>query len=122
MLILMIKDGVISETEEEIIMSIGKTLGFERRFCGGAIKEVSENEFILDHPPIFSDSKYAESFILDGLTLALSDREIDPEELKFLKSTASANNISEEWFSEIIKSHLNDKVNLNGSLKIVNYL
>ncbi len=103
LLILIRKDRKVSVEEKELIMNVGSRLGFEKRFCETAINEILENEFIEDEAPVFSASPVAESFILDGLTLAISDSDLNPEELDFLKATLDKNHLTENWFSDKLK-------------------
>lgn len=103
LLILIRKDHKVTSKEKELMMNVGTRLGFEKKFCETAINEILENEFIVDDAPEFSDLSVAESFILDGITLAISDKDLNPEELLFLKATLEKNNLSENWFSDKLK-------------------
>ena len=107
LLILIRKDHKVSVEEKELMMNVGTRLGFEKRFCETAINEILENEFIEEDAPVFSESPVAESFILDGLTLAISDSDLNPEEIEFLKATLSKNNLAENWFSDRLKDAIN---------------
>lgn len=103
LLILIRKDHKVTSKEKELMMNVGTRLGFEKKFCETAINEILENEFIVDDAPEFSDLSVAESFILDGITLAISDKDLNPEELLFLKATLEKNNLTENWFSDKLK-------------------
>jgi hypothetical protein len=107
LLILIRKDHKVSVEEKELMMNVGTRLGFEKRFCETAINEILENEFIEDEAPIFSATSVAESFILDGLTLAISDSDLNPNEIDFLRATLNKNNLAENWFSDKLKVALN---------------
>jgi hypothetical protein len=98
LLLLIRKDGKVTDTEKELTRRIGKSLGFEKEFCDNAIQEILENKFIVDSPPEFSSTELAKKFIKDGLTLASSDDEILAPEEEWLKSTAKKNGLSLEWF------------------------
>jgi hypothetical protein len=106
MLILMKMDRRIDNAEKDLLIKIGKTLGFEKNFCLTAIKELLDNEFISEDIPIFSNEEYAKCFIQDGLRLAVSDNELNPNELNYLKKTLLLNNLEENWFKEKIKNLL----------------
>ncbi len=108
MLLLIGKDNKIENNERELLNKLGDKLGFDKRFVSTAIDELLENEYINETAPEFSHVPFAESFIKDGLNLAFSDDDINPDELSYLKSTASANGLHEEWFSSQIKSFLNN--------------
>ncbi len=103
LLILIRKDHKVSSEEKKLMMNVGTRLGFEKKFCETAINEILENEFIVEDAPEFSDLPVAESFILDGITLAISDNDLSPDELVFLKATLEKNHLTENWFSDKLK-------------------
>jgi hypothetical protein len=103
LLILIRKDHKVSSEEKELLMNVGTRLGFEKKFCETALNEILENEFIEDDAPEFSNLPIAESFIQDGITLAISDSDLNPEELLFLKATLDKNHLTENWFSDKLK-------------------
>ena len=80
LLLLIRKDHKITESEIQLMKRIGKTLGFEPKFCDNAIHEILENKYIVDVTPEFSTKEIAIKFIKDGLTLAFSDNEAHPSE------------------------------------------
>jgi hypothetical protein len=100
LLLLIRKDGKVTDAETELTKRIGKSLGFEEEFCDNAIHEILENRFIVDTPPEFSSRELAMKFIKDGLTLASSDDEVRAPEEEWLKSTATKNGLGIEWFSQ----------------------
>jgi hypothetical protein len=100
LLLLIRKDGRVTDKEKELTRRIGKSLGFEKEFCDNAIHEILENKFIVDTPPEFSSRELAMKFIKDGLTLASSEDEVRAPEEEWLKSTATKNGLSVEWFSQ----------------------
>ncbi len=114
MLILAIKDNVIVEQEENILMYLGAKLGFEKKFCHNAIQQSLGNEYIIQTPPVFSQKNIAEQFLLDGLKLAVSDNNLDPYELQWLNSVAQVNKIEQEWLSNKLADFINTQ-NDNGS-------
>ena len=98
LLLLISKDGRISEPETILMKRIGKSLGFEKNFCNNAIQEILENEHVSIEPPKFSTNELAKKFIKDGLMLADADNEIHAFEEAWLKTTAEKNCIDVEWF------------------------
>ncbi len=100
LLLLIRKDRKVSDPEVQLMMRIGKTLGFEREFCENAITEILENEHIVDAPPEFSSEGIAKKFIKDGLGIALSDEEYHSAEEEWLLSVARVNGLDPEWFRE----------------------
>ncbi len=111
LLILMIKDRKIDDGERKILENVGKLLGFESEFCKTAINESLENEYLLDDVPAFSNKDIAQSFVMDGLKLAVSDRELNPEELSYLIATIKKNEIDIEWFSKQLENLV---INIDG--------
>ena len=100
LLLLMRKDRKIAEAEVQLMQRIGKALGFGKEFCDNAIRDVLENEYIVDTPPEFSSEELAIKFIKDGLSLALSDNDFDLSEEEWLRMTAEKNGLDPEWFSQ----------------------
>ncbi|MBU1096148.1 MAG: hypothetical protein KKB34_06655 [Bacteroidetes bacterium] len=124
LLILMRKDRKIDEVERKFLIKIGKLLGFEKKFCERAISDLLENVYLIDDIPKFSRKEFAESFILDGLSLAVSDMELNPDEINFLKATIKENNLSESWFSKNLEDLIKKKEinNSNITLSVEQYL
>ena len=117
------KDRKISQNERDIMLKIGTMLGFEKEFCNNAINEILVNKYIIPDPPKFSDAKIAESLIIDGLKLALSDRELNKEEFEYLSSIAEKNGISKNWLKNQIEKELyKDGNSSKADFKIVQYL
>jgi hypothetical protein len=98
LLLLVRKDRKISQSETGLMKRIGKSLGFEKEFCENAIRDILENEYIVDTPPEFSTKELALRFIRDGLALAYSDNEYDPAEKEWLRSTAERNSVEPDVF------------------------
>jgi len=98
LLLLSRKDQKVTEAEAELMKRIGKTLGFEREFCDNAIREILENEYILDTHPTFSTGELAMRFIKDGLTLACSNKEFPAFEAEWLRATAVKYGLDMKWF------------------------
>lgn len=93
LLLLLRKDEKLSTAEVELVLRVGLTLGFEKEFCENAIKEILENEHIIDTPPTFSSPDLAVKFVRDGLRIASSDNELHPTELEWLWATAERNGL-----------------------------
>lgn len=106
LLLLTAKDKNISEPEKNLLLQIGKDLGFAKDFCEKALKELPFNEYIVDLPPVFSNRELAEIFIIEGLKLAFSDKNLHVFELKWLLKTADLNNIAREWVMDGVISFL----------------
>lgn len=97
LLILIGKDRKISEEERISLRKIAKVLGFNKEFCDNAISELLDNEYIIESPPEFSDPEIAKAFVIDGIRIAFSDKEIHIFELNWLKSVAEKNSLDKEW-------------------------
>ena len=94
------KDNELSESEKKIIRSIAERLGFATDFYEDTLKTLLANKYILEDPIKFSNKKIAESFVIDGLKLALSDNSEKSIEIDWLKKIAGTNNLNEEWFNK----------------------
>lgn len=102
LLILARKDNQLSESEKTILKNISEKLGFAADFYEETIKNLLYNKHIGDEPIKFSNEKIAESFISDGLKLALSDDTLTENELNWLKKTAAVNGITEARVDNLI--------------------
>jgi hypothetical protein len=106
LLILIRSDKVITESEKRMVLNCGASLGFERRFCETAINELLENEYILDTPPVFSNSELAECFLRDAIRVALADKTMHLFELQWLIDFAQSNGLPLERVDELIKFYI----------------
>ncbi len=124
LLLLIKKDKIITKGENDLMIKIGQTLGFEKVFIKNAINDLLENEFLTDDIPVFSNRFFAESFILDGLKVAFSDNEFSAEELEHLTAIANQNGIDREWLMLLIAKYLkhSDTLNTNDFLFVNKYL
>ena len=103
LLIVARKDNQLAESEKKMLKSIAGKLGFASDFYEETIKNLLYNKHIDDEPIKFSSKKIAESFVSDGLKLAMSDDKVSENELSWLKNTAIVNGISEESFEKYLK-------------------
>lgn len=87
------KDHKVALAEAELVAKIGTILGFHKGFSADAVNEVLGNRYIVDEPPVFSQTDVAGCFLLDGLTLSSCDDEVHVREFLWLRSVAAANNI-----------------------------
>lgn len=97
LLILIGKDKKIVRQERENLIKLANILGFDKEFCDTAMNEYFENEYLVQDPPKFSDQKIAQAFLLDGIKIAVADKELHLFELNWLKSIADINGISSSW-------------------------
>jgi hypothetical protein len=65
--------------------------------------DILENPHVARNAPVFSRREYAEVFLFDGVRIAAADREIHPDELKWLKRIAEANGLPALWVEEEAK-------------------
>jgi hypothetical protein len=104
-LLLIAQDRVIAPEERTLLCHIGKALDFEQRFCEEAIDDLLENAHIATNPPVFSRREYAEAFLCDCIRIAGADKEIHPNEQRWLSRIAEANGIPEAWVEEQLKDY-----------------
>ena len=123
LLLLIKKDKKIEEAERNLMIKVGKILGFEKEFIESSIDNLLENEYITEEIPKFSSRIIAQSFLLDGLKLSFSDNDFSPEEIEFLSEVAKQNGLEEEY-SSLLKSYLShfETLNDNSFLFIEKYL
>lgn len=100
LLLLISKDHRIAGSERDLLLRIGRSLGFEREFCETAIHEVLENTYLPAEPPRFSSRHLAEMFLRDGLAIATADHDLHNAEETWLRACADANGIPGEWVTE----------------------
>lgn len=98
LLLLIRKDKRVDHSEVDLMKRVGKSLGFEPRFCENAIHEILESTYIAETPPEFSSQELATRFVKDGLTVALSDNSMDPAEEEWLRSIVEKNHLDLTWF------------------------
>src|SRR4030042_3147808 len=87
LLIVAKKDNKLAETEKTILKDFALKLGFASDFYNETIINLLSNKYIDEGLIKFSDSVIAESFILDGLSLAFSDSQVNNNEIHWLKET-----------------------------------
>jgi uncharacterized tellurite resistance protein B-like protein len=109
------KDKQLSETEISIIKKIATRLGFSSDFFEETISNLLNNKYITEEPIKFSRQDIAESFIEDGLKLALSDNNITEEETNWLRNTAKENGVDEDWVNKKMKE-IQSKPHLIGKM------
>jgi len=105
LLIVAKKDNKLAETEKNILKDFALKLGFASDFYNETIMNLLSNKYIDEALIKFSDSVIAESFIIDGLSLAFSDNQVNNNEIHWLKGTALHNGISEEWFEKKLSGY-----------------
>ncbi len=103
LLVLIRRDRIINEKERELMLQVGRQLDFDCRFCENAIDDILRNPNITDRPIKFLEKTTAEDFVRDAVALALSDGELHPHELAWLKAIAEENGIDPEWVLAQIK-------------------
>ena len=97
MLLLIGKDQQILEHEKSWFYRLSKILGYDIEFCRTALRELPSNEYLETSPPKFSRPEIAKAFIYDGIHLAYADKEMHPEEILWINSTAEKNGIDILW-------------------------
>jgi len=103
LLIVAKKDETLTDFEKKFLKNIASKLGFASEFYESTIRSLLSNKYIPENPIKFSEKKIAESFITDGIKLALKGSTITERELDWLRQTASENELDEEWFAGKVK-------------------
>lgn len=86
-------DRTIAQSEKEFVLSVGMKMGFNREFCSESLDGILQNEYIDQSIPVFSNSRIAESFLIDGYRLAMIDGELCSSEISWLNAAAKRNNV-----------------------------
>lgn len=103
LLIVAKKDERLTDFEKKFLKSIASKLGFASDFYESTIRSLLSNKYIPENPIKFSEKMIAESFITDGIKLALKDNKLSDKELEWLKLTASENQLDDDWFANHVK-------------------
>ena len=103
-MLLIRKDRKIYAEERNMVVRIGKILGFDKSFCENVIEELMDNKYIVDLPPRFSVPYIARCFIKDGLKLSFVDGHIHENELIWLKAVAETNGLEDKWHDDSVKA------------------
>lgn len=111
LLILARKDDRLVENEKKIIREAAKRLGFSKDFYEETLRNLMNNKYLVDSPIKFSSAEVAKLFISEGIELAATDNDLCREEVDWLKSVASENDISQSWFEETVNSIMSAKAN-----------
>lgn len=114
LMILVRRDREIHEKEKKFMMSIGKKLGFDRKFCAKTMEDILVNHYITDEPPRFSKAVVARSFLLDGLKLSAADGQIHEAEISWLTSVAKQNGLADFWNEELVKFRSSPPAGISG--------
>jgi len=102
LMLLIRKDREIRDEERNVMLCIGKMLGFDNGFCENAIDDILHNKYVVDEPPYFSNVDVASHFLLDALRIAIADGEVHEKEVQWVKAVAVANGIEEELFNGVV--------------------
>lgn len=105
LLVLSRRDRVIDDREKRLLLHIGKTFDFDRRYCEATIDELLSNRHISREPVIFSEESIKECFFLDALRIAYADGVLHPSEMRYLQRAARANGWSDYRLDAVIRDH-----------------
>ncbi len=108
LLVLVGKDKDITQNESEIIKKIGNILGFNHDFVDTAIKNFFKNKYIIEEPPLFSNYNIAEIFLKDGIRVALINKVLNIDQIKWLTAAALKNKLSIQWLFIELENLLED--------------
>lgn len=123
LLVLVGKDKEINRNESDLIIKVGNILGFNHDFVEKAIKNFFKNKYIIEDPPLFSNYDFAEIFIKDGIRIALINKVINLDQIKWLENAAMKNNLSKQWLYIELESLLdNNNSGLEFYFEIQKYL
>lgn len=110
LLVLIRKNKTITEPTSKKVKRIAAVLDFSQEYIDISLKDLLENINIVEEPPKFSDFLIAESFIKNGIHLALTDGFINLLQIQWLANTAQKNNLSKQWFFVELEDFINQYV------------
>ncbi|MFZ2324453.1 MAG: hypothetical protein WAV89_12255 [Ignavibacteriaceae bacterium] len=96
-------DRQLSEKEKEILKKISDKLGFAKDFYDETVRGLLSNKYLAEDPIIFSDQNIAKSFVSDAVKLIYADGRVTESEIDWLKKTAKANLIDDDFLKNEIK-------------------
>jgi hypothetical protein len=98
-------DKELSEKEKDILKKISDKLGFASDFFDETIRNLLTNKYIQEESITFSDKEIAHSFLSDAIKLACANDLVTEAEVTFLKNTAAANNINNDFVDKELKTY-----------------
>ena len=98
-------DKELTTKEKDILKKISDKLGFANDFFQESIRSLLTNKYINEEPIIFSDEEIARSFLNDAIKLACANDLVTEAEIVWLKNTANANNIKNEFIDNELKTY-----------------
>jgi len=98
-------DKELTTKEKDILKKISDKLGFANDFFQESIRSLLTNKYINEEPIIFSDEEIARSFLNDAIKLACANDLVTEAEIVWLKNTANANNIKNEFVDNELKTY-----------------
>lgn len=96
-------DRQLTDKEKEILKKISDKLGFANDFYEETVRGLLSNKYLAEDPIIFSNQTIAKSFISDAVKLIYSDGKVGESEIDWLKKTAIANQVEEDFVKKEIK-------------------
>lgn len=96
-------DRQLSEKEKEILKKISDKLGFAKDFYDETVRGLLSNKYLAEDPIVFSDQNIAKSFVSDAVKLIYADGRVTESEIDWLKKTAKANLIDDDFLKNEIK-------------------
>lgn len=94
-LVLVKKNKDITEFDKSMTMVVGKYFGFAEDFCKEALKNLLENEYISENPPVFSNPVIAEYFLKETYRIVEQIHPLAENERMWLSKTAEVNKIND---------------------------
>ena len=100
-------DRQLTETEKEILKKISDKLGFANDFYEETVRGLLANKYLAEDPIVFSDQKIAKSFVSDAVKLIYADGKVGESEIEWLRKTAEANSVDNDFINNEIKLNEN---------------
>jgi len=97
LMLLIARDNKITIDEKIKIKRVAKIFNYNQEFVDSAMSDLLDNKYINNEVPEFSNIRFSEMFIRDGLKITIEDGLIDIRKIEWLKKVAIKNGLSKQW-------------------------
>ena len=108
LLILVGRKKTITNNEKVLLKKIGELLGFNHSYIDSSMDDFTQNKFVVEEIPSFSNWEIAELFLKDGIKLAFANKMLTVKQIEWLMAVAIKNNLSKQWFFIELENYLDN--------------
>jgi hypothetical protein len=123
-LLLLTRDSKhINDFERSRIKEVCRILQLNQDFVKSVIDEFTEEQYVVEKPPKFTNHELAEVFLKDGIRMAFVRKALHLYKLNWLSNFAVMNDLSKQWFYLELEFYLeNSGENFKNALEIETYV